>query len=192
MADVKHCLASPKSGSDFTAINFDVLNSYLCGWKSNWFVCRMNKDVINLCYYFSCKIFALDHWRVEISTHWSSVLSVSVDLVNFLALSWKVSTIRYVKYQYYCVSIHTTFVYCWWCRLQSPYCVFRSTKQKPSKFVIFSLRKTFLYTQEQAEKLFIELMLCVKKKELVIDIDLLWYYCSFYSWLYRTLCYVLV
>ena len=26
------------------------------------FVCRMNKDVINLCYYFSCKIFALDHW----------------------------------------------------------------------------------------------------------------------------------
>jgi hypothetical protein len=31
----------------------------------------MNKeDVINLCYYFSCEIFALDHCGVEISTHW--------------------------------------------------------------------------------------------------------------------------
>jgi hypothetical protein len=43
--------------------------------KSNWFVCRMNKDVINLCYYFSCKIFALDHWQVEISTHWPNLAS---------------------------------------------------------------------------------------------------------------------
>ena len=39
------------------------------------FVCRMNKDVINLCYYFSCKIFALDHWRVEIYTHWPNLAS---------------------------------------------------------------------------------------------------------------------
>ena len=35
----------------------------------------MNKDVVNLCYYFSCKIFALDHWRVEISTHWPNLAS---------------------------------------------------------------------------------------------------------------------
>ena len=41
-----------ESGSDFVAINFDVLNSYF----------GMNKEFINLCYYFSCKIFALDHW----------------------------------------------------------------------------------------------------------------------------------
>lgn len=33
--------------------------------------------------------------------------------------------------------------------------------------LILTIQRTFLYTQEQAEKLFIELMLCVKKKELV-------------------------
>ena len=33
--------------------------------------------------------------------------------------------------------------------------------------LILTIQKTFLYNQEQAEKLFIELMLCVKKKELV-------------------------
>jgi hypothetical protein len=37
----------------------------------------MNKDVINLCYYFSCKIFALDHWRVEISTHWPREINMA-------------------------------------------------------------------------------------------------------------------
>jgi hypothetical protein len=52
MADMKHCTASPINDSDFVAINFDVLNSYF----------GMNKEFINLCYYFSCKIFALDHW----------------------------------------------------------------------------------------------------------------------------------
>ncbi|CAC5414386.1 TRPM3 [Mytilus coruscus] len=33
--------------------------------------------------------------------------------------------------------------------------------------LILTIQKTFLYNQEQAEKLFIELMLCVKKKELI-------------------------
>jgi len=33
--------------------------------------------------------------------------------------------------------------------------------------LILTIQKTFQYSQEQAEKLFIELMLCVKKKELV-------------------------
>ncbi|XP_046332894.2 transient receptor potential cation channel subfamily M member 3-like isoform X4 [Haliotis rufescens] len=33
--------------------------------------------------------------------------------------------------------------------------------------LIMTIQKTFQYTQEQAEKLFIELMLCVKKKELI-------------------------
>lgn len=33
--------------------------------------------------------------------------------------------------------------------------------------LIVTIQKTFQYTQLQAEKLFIELMLCVKKKELV-------------------------
>ena len=33
--------------------------------------------------------------------------------------------------------------------------------------LILTIQRTFQYTQEQAEKLFIELMLCVKKKELV-------------------------
>ncbi|KAH9513281.1 Transient receptor putative cation channel sub M member 3 [Bulinus truncatus] len=33
--------------------------------------------------------------------------------------------------------------------------------------LILTIQRTFLYTQEQAEKLFIELMLCVKKKELI-------------------------
>ncbi|XP_041371939.1 transient receptor potential cation channel subfamily M member 3-like isoform X2 [Gigantopelta aegis] len=33
--------------------------------------------------------------------------------------------------------------------------------------LILTIEKTFQYTQEQAEKLFIELMLCVKKKELI-------------------------
>ena len=35
----------------------------------------MNEDVINLCYYFLCKIFALDHLRVEIFTHWPNLAS---------------------------------------------------------------------------------------------------------------------
>lgn len=33
--------------------------------------------------------------------------------------------------------------------------------------LILTIQKTFQYTQVQAEKLFIELMLCVKKKDLV-------------------------
>ncbi len=33
--------------------------------------------------------------------------------------------------------------------------------------LILTIEKTFQYSHEQAEKLFIELMLCVKKKELV-------------------------
>ncbi|XP_055889921.1 transient receptor potential cation channel subfamily M member 3-like isoform X5 [Biomphalaria glabrata] len=33
--------------------------------------------------------------------------------------------------------------------------------------LILTIQRTFMYTQEQAEKLFIELMLCVKKKELI-------------------------
>ena len=33
--------------------------------------------------------------------------------------------------------------------------------------LILTIEKTFQYNQEQAEKLFIELMLCVKKKELI-------------------------
>ena len=33
--------------------------------------------------------------------------------------------------------------------------------------LIMTIERTFQYTQDQAEKLFIELMLCVKKKELV-------------------------
>ena len=33
--------------------------------------------------------------------------------------------------------------------------------------LILTVEKTFQYSHEQAEKLFIELMLCVKKKELV-------------------------
>ena len=33
--------------------------------------------------------------------------------------------------------------------------------------LILTIERTFQYTQDQAEKLFIELMLCVKKKELV-------------------------
>ena len=48
----------------------------------------MNKDVINLCYYFSCKIFALDHWRVEISTHWPNLASaILIWRVGFEATS---------------------------------------------------------------------------------------------------------
>lgn len=33
--------------------------------------------------------------------------------------------------------------------------------------LILTIQKTFQYSQEQAEKLFLELMLCVKKRELV-------------------------
>ena len=33
--------------------------------------------------------------------------------------------------------------------------------------LILTIEKTFQYSREQSEKLFIELMLCVKKKELV-------------------------
>ena len=33
--------------------------------------------------------------------------------------------------------------------------------------LILTIERTFQYSQEQAEKLFMELMLCVKKKELV-------------------------
>jgi hypothetical protein len=33
--------------------------------------------------------------------------------------------------------------------------------------LIMTIEKIFQYSKEQAEKLFIELMLCVKKKELV-------------------------
>jgi hypothetical protein len=67
--------------------NYDFF--YDVNWKSNWFVCRMNKDVINLCYYFSCKIFALDHWPVEISTHWSNLASaILIWLVQFWSNHW--------------------------------------------------------------------------------------------------------
>ena len=38
--------------------------------------------------------------------------------------------------------------------------------------LILTIEKTFQYSHEQAEKLFIELMVCVKKKELVRFITL--------------------
>lgn len=40
--------------------------------------------------------------------------------------------------------------------------------------LIMTIQKIFQYTVEQAEKLFIELMLCVKKKEMVSEHALNW------------------
>jgi len=46
--------------------------------------------------------------------------------------------------------------------------MFYSTMQEMLRDqLIMTIEKTFTYTREQAEKVFIELMLCVKKQELV-------------------------
>ena len=46
-------------------------------------------------------------------------------------------------------------------------CDFRTMPESLRDQLILTIEKTFQYSHEQAEKLFIELMLCVKKKELV-------------------------
>ena len=53
--------------------------------------------------------------------------------------------------------------------------------------LIMTIQKIFQYTVEQAEKLFIELMLCVKKKDMVSfivlsDVELLAWYCCWSCW----------
>ena len=44
---------------------------------------------------------------------------------------------------------------------------FRTMPDQLRDQLILTIERTFQYSQEQAEKLYMELMLCVKKKELV-------------------------